>query len=141
RPDQPASRQRAHLPPRPPPRRRQRADGGGGAHGQGAAVKLYERLGDPGFHTTVVTTFGVDFDAFETIALSRLRGAGCRNVILVADSRMLGLALDGGAATPRSAGAKYIAVKAAPAGGGVFHPKVILQLGRARGRMIVASTN
>ena len=50
---------------------------------------LYERFGDRGFHTTVFTTFGVDFDAYENIALARLRGSGCHNNLLLADQRML----------------------------------------------------
>jgi hypothetical protein len=103
-------------------------------------MRLYERLGDTGFHTAVISTFGLDFAAFETIALSRLRAAGCRNVILVADSAMVGLALDGDAPMPRVAGAEYLLVKAS-ANGGVFHPKIVLQLGRKGGRMIIASAN
>lgn len=103
-------------------------------------MKLYERLGDTGYHTAVISSFGVDFQAFETIALSRLRGAGCRNVVLIADAAMVGLALDSGASPPRSAGVQYLLVKAS-ANGGVFHPKIFLQLGRRGGRMIVASAN
>ena len=101
---------------------------------------LYERLGDTGYHTAIISSFGVDFQAFETIVLSRLRGAGCRNVVLIADSAMVGLALDSGAPPPRSAGTHYLVVKAS-ANGGVFHPKIFLQLGRKGGRMIVASAN
>lgn len=103
-------------------------------------MRLYERLGDAGYHTTIISSFGVDFQAFEAIALSRLRGAGCRNVMLIADSAMVGLALDSGAPTPRLAGTHYLVVKAS-ANGGVFHPKIFLQLGRKGGRMIVASAN
>lgn len=103
-------------------------------------MKLYEHLGDTGYHTAIISSFGVDFEAFEAIALSRLRGAGCRNVVLIADAAMVGLALDGGAPTPRSAGTHYLLVKAS-ANGGVFHPKIFLQLGRKGGRMIVASAN
>lgn len=103
-------------------------------------MKLYERLGDTGYHTAIISSFGIDFEAFETIALSRLRGAGCRNVVLIADSAMVGLALNGGSPPPRSAGAHYLLVKAS-ASGGVFHPKIFLQLGRKGGRMIVASAN
>jgi hypothetical protein len=103
-------------------------------------MRLYERLGDTGYHTTIISSFGVDFQAFETIALSRLRGAGCRNVLLIADSAMVGLALDSVAPPPRSAGTHYLVVKAS-ANGGVFHPKIFLQLGRKGGRMIVTSAN
>ena len=56
---------------------------------------LYETLGDRGYHTAILTTFAIDFDAFETLALNRLRGAWCRNVIAIADAGMVGLALEG----------------------------------------------
>jgi len=46
-------------------------------------MKLYEAFQETGFHTTIMTTFCVEFDAFESIVLSRLRGAECRNVMLV----------------------------------------------------------
>jgi hypothetical protein len=35
-------------------------------------MKLYEAFQDTGFHTTIMTTFCVEFDAFESIVLNRL---------------------------------------------------------------------
>ena len=102
-------------------------------------MKLYERFGDKGFHTTLMTSFGIDFDAYENIVLSRLRGSGCHNNILMGDSAMLSYALEGASAPPRAAGRLYSVT-----GGrarGVFHPKIVLQLGRKRGRLIVISAN
>jgi hypothetical protein len=102
-------------------------------------MKLYEAFDQEGFHTTVLTTFGVDFDAFESIALNRLRGAGCRNVVLIGDAGMLALALAEGR-PPKFAGIGYLVAKSRAASG-VFHPKVIVQLGKNRGRLIVTSAN
>lgn len=102
-------------------------------------MKLYEKFGDKGFHTSIITTFGVDFDAYEAIALSRLRGAGCRNNFLIVDQRMLSHALGGVSLPPQFAGQLY-SVSGASAKG-VFHPKIILQLGRRKGRLIVGSAN
>jgi hypothetical protein len=102
-------------------------------------MKLYEVFDDKGFHTTIMTTFGVEFDAFESIVLSRLRDAECRNVMLVCDAGMLGLALADAGRPPKSAGTSYLVTKARAAG--VFHPKVIVQIGKNRGRLIVASAN
>lgn len=102
-------------------------------------MKLYELFAEQGFHTCVVTSFGVDFDAYENMALARLRGAGCHNNLLIADASMLSLALDGASALPRHAGRLYTATGASARA--VFHPKVILQLGRTKGRMIVSSAN
>jgi hypothetical protein len=102
-------------------------------------MKLYERFGDPGFHTSITSTFGIDFDAYESIMLPRVRGAGCRNNLLLVDRGQLGTALTEGAARPQHAGRLY-SVTAASAKG-VFHPKLFLQIGRGKGRVIVASAN
>ena len=102
-------------------------------------MKLYERFGDKGFHTSIVTTFGVDFDTYENVALPRLRGADCNNNILLADARMLSYALDGASLLPKHAGRHYT-VSGATAKS-VFHPKITLQLGRRGGRLIIGSAN
>lgn len=102
-------------------------------------MKLFERFGDSGFHSCITTTFGIDFDAYESIALPRLRGANCFNNMLLVDSRMLTYALDGASRLPEYAGRHYtvtgVDAKA------VFHPKITLQLGRRSGRAIISSAN
>ena len=102
-------------------------------------MKLYEQFAEKSFHTSVAATFGVDFDAYESIVLPRLRGAGCRNNIVIPDSRMLTHALDSASALPKHAGQLYT-VNGASAQG-VFHPKLFLQFGRRGGRLIVSSAN
>ena len=102
-------------------------------------MKIYERLGDSGFHTSIISTFGIDFDAYESIALTRLRAAGCRNNVVIVDENMLVSALDGTSALPRMAGRQYSVSGASAAG--VFHPKLFLQIGRRKGRLMVASAN
>ena len=102
-------------------------------------MKLYEQFAEKSFHTSVAVTFGIDFDAYESIVLPRLRGAGCRNNIVIPDSRMLTHALDSASALPKHAGQLYT-VNGASAQG-VFHPKLFLQFGRRGGRLIVSSAN
>lgn len=102
-------------------------------------MKLYERFADKEFHTSIATSFGIDFDAYESIVLPRLRGAGCRNNIVITDGRMLTHALGGASALPRHAGKLYTVSGATATG--VFHPKIFLQAGRRRGRLIVSSAN
>lgn len=102
-------------------------------------MKLFKAFADTGFHTSIITTFGVDFDAYEAIALARLREAGCRNNILIADGRMLAHSMNDEARRPRLAGRSYSVVGAQPKG--VFHPKLILQLGKSKGRLLIASAN
>ncbi len=103
-------------------------------------MKLYQQFVERGYHTSIVTTFGLDFDTYETIVLPRLRGAGCRNNIIVADGRMLTLALDRRSSLPRRAGSHYT-VSGAGGRGGVFHPKLLLQVGRDRARLMLGSAN
>ena len=102
-------------------------------------MKLYERFADTGYHSSILTTFGIDFDAYENIVLPRLRGAGCRNNIVIPDARMLTHALTGGSTLPCHAGKLYT-VSGANARQ-VFHPKLFLQIGRKAGRIIVGSAN
>jgi hypothetical protein len=102
-------------------------------------MKLFNYFAAGGFHTSIVSTFGVDFDAYEAIALPRLRDAGCNNNVVVADARMLAQALADDAHRPKFAGRRYSVVGAHCAG--VFHPKLTLQLGKASGRLLVSSAN
>jgi hypothetical protein len=102
-------------------------------------MRLFSTFSAPGYHTSIVSTFGVDFDAYEAIALPRLREAGCTNNVLVADARMLVQALSDGSHRPKFAGRRYSVVGAQATG--VFHPKLVLQLGKTGGRLLVASAN
>lgn len=102
-------------------------------------MKLYERFADKGFHTSILTTFGIDFDAYENIVLPRLRGAGCSNNIVIPDARMLTHALTGASTLPDHAGKLYTVSGASARQ--VFHPKLFLQIGRKGGRIIVGSAN
>ncbi|SMP80284.1 hypothetical protein [Noviherbaspirillum suwonense] len=102
-------------------------------------MKLFNYFAAGGFHTSIVTTFSVDFDAYESIALPRLREAGCNNNVIVVDSRMLAQALANDARRPKFAGRRYSVVGAHCAG--VFHAKLTLQLGKASGRLLVSSAN
>ncbi|MET3414555.1 hypothetical protein [Methylobacterium sp. 1030] len=102
-------------------------------------MKLYEQFAQTGYHTSLVTSFGIDFDAYESAVLGRLRGAGCNNNLLVVDRGMLCLALEEGGQLPRDAGRTYTVTSARTEG--VFHPKVVLQIGRDSARLIVGSAN
>lgn len=102
-------------------------------------MKLFDSFSDVGYHSSVVTTFGVDFGAYESIVLGRLREAGCHNNVLVADDRMLGLSMSDAFQRPAHAGRRYSVTGALSTG--VFHPKLVLQLGTKAGRVLVASAN
>lgn len=102
-------------------------------------MKIFELLSEPGFHTTIITTFCVDFEAYESIALQRLKRSGCHNNILLVDHRMLTNALEGGFTLPKHSGSLYSVLGVSSKG--IFHPKIILQLGRQTARLIVSSAN
>lgn len=105
-------------------------------------MKLYEKYCEGGYHSSIASTFNVDFDAYETIVLSRLRGAGCRNNLLLCDSRMVTASLDGAFRLPRYAGRLYsVSGAQGERTGGVFHTKLLIQLGRGKGRLIIGSAN
>jgi hypothetical protein len=102
-------------------------------------MKLYERFGDSGYHSAVLSTYCMDFDAFDSVALGRLRGAGTRNIILIADDKMLHAAVNAAPAGASKAGRSYCIVPAPPSA--LYHPKIVLQLGLEKARAIVSSAN
>ena len=102
-------------------------------------MKIQERFADKGYHSSLATTFGIDFDAYENMVLPRLRAAGCRNNVVLVDRHMLSRTLSDDLRLPEWAGT-YYTVSGARAEG-VFHPKLFLQLGREGGRVLVGSGN
>ena len=104
-------------------------------------MKLYDRFGAKGFHSSFITTFGIDFDTYENVCLSRLRGAGCTNNFILPDARMQTYALDGASVLPRYAGRFLFRPGMAAPRGGVFHSKLYLRVGRRAGELLVGSAN
>ncbi|MGU5595662.1 hypothetical protein ACV1C6_20275 [Aeromonas sanarellii] len=102
-------------------------------------MKLFDAFTEKGYHTSLISTFSLDFDAFESIVLARLREAGSNNNILIADARMLSQALGEEGRPPRFAGRRYSVAGVLPEG--VFHSKLVVQLGKKAGRLLVASAN
>lgn len=102
-------------------------------------MNLLEALSDRGFHSCIATTFCIGFDAYETLVLQRFRTAGCLNNVVLADAAMLAQVLSGNDALPTSAGKHYLLLPTFSRG--LFHPKIILQLGINQGRLIVGSAN
>lgn len=106
-------------------------------------MKLPERLGrrkGRGFHSAIITSFAVEFGAFEEVVLPQLGAGGSSNVLLIADARMAAMSLSDGSNLPIQLGRDYV-LFSPPVGDGVFHPKIILQLGRDGGRCFVSSAN
>lgn len=106
-------------------------------------MKLPERLArrkGRGFHSAVATSFALEFAAFEEVMLPQLSAAGATNVLLIADGRMATMSLSDGSALPEALGREYV-LHSPSVADGVFHPKIILQVGREGGRCFVSSAN
>lgn len=106
-------------------------------------MKLPERFArrkGRGFHSAIVTSFAVEFAAFEEVMLPQLSIGGASNVLLIADSRMVTMGLSDGSALPEALGREYL-LHSPPVADGLFHPKIVLQIGRDGGRCFVSSAN
>jgi hypothetical protein len=101
-------------------------------------MKYFEAFGEGGFHSAFMTTYAFGSLAFEDIPFPKLRGAGCRNIAVLADRGMVNQAF-AEFGPPRFAGTSYHLVKTdAP---GAFHPKITMLIGETKGRLIVGSAN
>lgn len=106
-------------------------------------MKLPDRIGrrpDRPFHSAIATSFAVEFAAVEEILLPQLMASGVSNLLLITDARMAALALTDGSTLPTALGRDY-ALYSPPPADGIFHPKIILQIGRDTARAFVSSAN
>ncbi|MEF2552617.1 hypothetical protein VQ042_14780 [Aurantimonas sp. A2-1-M11] len=106
-------------------------------------MKLPERFArrkGRGFHSAIVTSFAVEFAAFEEVMLPQLSIGGASNVLLIADARLVTMGLSDGSALPEALGRDYL-LHSPPVADGLFHPKIVLQIGRGGGRCFVSSAN
>lgn len=101
-------------------------------------MKYYDVFGETGFHSAFMTTYAFSAQAFEDIPFPKLRGAGCRNIAVLADKAMLNMSFAEYGA-PRYAGALYHVAKVSV--GGAFHPKMTLLVGPEKGRLLIGSAN
>lgn len=101
-------------------------------------MKYYDTFSESGYHSAFLTTFTFSAQSFEDMILQRLRNAGCNNIHVIADQNMLNqeLSLFG---APRQAGTSYHLMKCLRRG--AFHPKMVLQLGNKKARLLVGSAN
>lgn len=101
-------------------------------------MKYFDVFAESGFHSAFLTTYAFGAQAFEDIPFSRLRGSGCRNIVILADTQMVNQSF-AELGPPKFAGSSYHLVKAnAP---GAFHPKITLLVGAKKGRLLIGSAN
>lgn len=92
------------------------------------------------FHSAFATTFSIEFTAFEELMLPKLKESGATNLLLIADERMASMSLSDGSRLPAKLGREYD-LYSPPVTNGLFHPKIVLQIGRKAGRLFVGSAN
>lgn len=101
-------------------------------------MKYYDVFGESGYDSAFLTTYAFSAQAFEDVPFPRLRGAGCRNIAVLADRGMMNTSFDEFGA-PRFAGTLYHVVKISVPG--AFHPKITLLSGSDKGRLLIGSAN
>lgn len=102
-------------------------------------INLHKDLASAGWHSSIVTTYSVDPAFYDTYLERRLRTHGVKNNILMADARMLKMALNALPEAFTAAGVRYAVVPVKVAG--AFHPKVHLRLGENKARLVIGSAN
>ena len=101
-------------------------------------MKYFEAFGEGGFDSAFMTTYAFGAQAFEDVPFPKLRGAGCRNIVVLADRQMTNLSF-AEYGPPRFAGSSYHLIKVdAP---GAFHPKITMLVGPKKGRLMIGSAN
>ncbi|TAZ83292.1 hypothetical protein ELH72_08465 [Rhizobium ruizarguesonis] len=102
--------------------------------------RMARRIGGRPYHSAISTTFAIEFAAFEEAMLPQLMASGATNILVIADERMASMSLSDGSRLPSQLGRDY-ALASPPIADGLFHPKIILQVGRKGGRLFVGSAN
>ncbi|MBU2963659.1 hypothetical protein KO516_23085 [Citreicella sp. C3M06] len=95
-------------------------------------------LRQPGYHSAFFTTYSFDPDLFDDAVLVGLHHAGCKNVVVIADTAMVNRSFVEIGQSRRAGRDYHLAKRSVP---GAFHPKITLQLGHDRGRLMLGSAN
>jgi hypothetical protein len=101
-------------------------------------MKYFEAFAEGGFYSAFMTTYAFGAQAFEDVPFPKLRAAGCRNIVVLADRQMTNQSF-AEYGPPRFAGSSYHLIKVdAP---GAFHPKITMMVGPKKGRLMIGSAN
>ncbi len=102
-------------------------------------IKLLDELKGGAWEAALCTTYNVSSPFFEEVILRRLRGSGCRHIVVLADAARVAEELASVARRPSYAGDVYTLAPMPAAA--AFHPKVLLLVGPKRARLYVGSHN
>jgi len=105
-------------------------------------IHLLEALSEPlEFHTGVFFTYGADLAFFEEAVLHPLWQNGCRSNLVFMDARRYADTIEDLGGSVTWVGRRYILIPVDLGTLRSFHPKLVLLLGRERGRLMVGSGN
>ena len=104
---------------------------------------IFDLIGNGGkYHSAILTCFSFDPVFFSSLYLPNLRAAGVKNIMVLVDASNYDEALEGysgyGALVQDM---KCHVVRMSPTSNGVFHPKVVLLLGKKDAFLAVGSGN
>ncbi len=102
-------------------------------------MKLLKRIREQGFHSSIVANFSCDLPFYETLIQARLRSVRCLNNIFLTDSHNYLNSIPSIGRLATGAGRRYTVVPVTAHG--AFHPKLFLQLGEKKGRLLIGSAN
>lgn len=105
-------------------------------------ISLFDVIGEKKerYEFSFLTTFNAYLPFYEQIVLRRLVKAGCRVNTLLMDAGQFAGCFRDFAGKPRSAGRDYTLIPV-DAASGVFHPKILLLLGKENADLCVGSHN
>ncbi len=105
----------------------------------GERISLIDEICNGKYEASVITTFNIYFPFYEQIILRHLETIGCRYNLLLVDAKECQINLESPTLRPRLAGKRYsllpVFVK------NVFHPKIVLLIGKEKSLLLVGSHN
>jgi len=104
-----------------------------------SSLSLLDILDRGGFEASLITTFNAYLPFYENVVLHRLKTHGINHNIVLMDTGCFAESMQSD--QPALAGQEYSLVPMHSKSKGVFHPKMILLVGRSRGALVVGSHN
>ena len=102
-------------------------------------LSLLNELRTGGYDASLITTFNAYLPFYEEVVLRRMTNAGIRHNVLMMDAQQYTASIL--SHPPRLAGRRYTLIPVAVAGAGVFHPKLILLVGKKKALLAIGSHN
>jgi len=104
-----------------------------------AEYSLFETIREGGYEASLIASYNAYFPFYENVVLSRLRAAGCRHNVVLADARQCAAAMADSFSSPRCAGRAYTLIPFRSSA--AFHPKILLLVGRSKAAALIGSHN